>query len=573
MSASLTKWLRISLVSLPALYTIYTVIRWRLLAAKERRILERLCPTLPVITINFNRTMFGIIDVTNFSIIPTWWMPKILPKGWQWMGGHDVYEQLGEDTIAIVSPGDRQFWVVDADLVKDIVSRKSDFVKPVHIYTILNIFGSNVVTTEHAEWRRHRRIVSPQFSERINLSVLQYAAETVRDMLKCWQSTEHTAHGEVRVNVSNDMMKLALHVISGAGFGMRLDWVTSESDQTLDHGHTMSYKTAVHSMMAGLPLKIILPKFAYLLPIERVQNVKRSFDEFGLYLSEVIRGADKQDESNLLVSLAKAARAEDGGLTEQELVGNVFVFLFAGHETTASTFMFALAMLASHQDVQQRLYEEIQLILDGNDPQLKDIQNLGYTLAVMNETLRMFPPVVAIPKHTTSQQTLGKYIIPEDTRVTLHTVGIHYNPKYWGPDPNVFRPARWFTLPECASSAVKTRDFIRSTTQLKSQTSPSEPEHDKTRSDVPDTASDKPHQSLFSYNRYAFLPYSEGMRSCLGKRFAQVEFITGLAMMMQKYSVHLPDGAQIEEVIESQNRVTLQPKRDMYLVFKPRTST
>ena len=241
-----------------------------------------------------------------------------------------VYSISGEDTIAIVSPGDRQFWVVDADLVKDIVSRKSDFVKPVHIYTILNIFGSNVVTTEHAEWRRHRRIVSPQFSERINLSVLQYAAETVRDMLKYWQSTEHTAHGEVRVNVSNDMMKLALHVISGAGFGMRLDWVTSESDQTLDHGHTMSYKTAVHSMIVSLRLKSILPKFAYLLPIERVQNVKRSFDEFGLYLSEVIRGADKQDESNLLVSLAKAARAEDGGLTEQELVGNVFVFLFAG---------------------------------------------------------------------------------------------------------------------------------------------------------------------------------------------------------------------------------------------------
>ncbi|KAJ1340566.1 hypothetical protein BSLG_004660 [Batrachochytrium salamandrivorans] len=145
------------------------------------------------------------------------------------------------------------------------------------MYKLLDIFGSNVVTTEHAEWRRHRKIVAPQFSERNNMYVHRQTVQTVHDMFRSWQTgihgaTANTEH-ELHINVSEDMAKLALY------------------------------------------------------------RLKLAFDEFEQYSSEMIRDTDTQTDANLLVSLTKAARADTdigGGLTERELIGNIFILMFAG---------------------------------------------------------------------------------------------------------------------------------------------------------------------------------------------------------------------------------------------------
>ncbi|KAH9266723.1 hypothetical protein BASA83_010401 [Batrachochytrium salamandrivorans] len=82
------------------------------------------------------------------------------------------------------------------------------------------------------------------------------------------------------------------------------------------------------------------------------------------------------------------------------------------------------------------------------------------------------------------------------------------------------------------------------------------------------SSTSQPHLSIFSYNRFAFIPFSEGARSCLGKRFAQVEFITALALIVQKYTIHLPDGVCIEDLVDSDNQINLHPKKDVKLWFQ-----
>ncbi|KAH6587212.1 hypothetical protein BASA50_001345 [Batrachochytrium salamandrivorans] len=251
--------------------------------------------------------------------------------------------------------------------------------------------------------------------------------------------------------------------------------------------------------------------------------------------------------------------------------------MFAGHETTAATMVYALTMLAAHPAAQQRMYEEITLVLKGGDPEYKHIHEMAYTLAVMNETLRLFPPVIGILKYVTNQQTLGKYTIPENTNISLHVSGLHYNPAYWGPDPTVFRPERWFSSPNCAKHATKTSEFFRD--NAKSRTQPGQFEfqthstdHEEISPNDGATSSStlQPHLSIFSYNRFAFIPFSEGPRSCIGKRFAQVEFITTLALIVQKYTIHLPDGVCIEDLVDSTYQITLLPKKDVRLCFRPR---
>ncbi|KAJ1340358.1 hypothetical protein BSLG_005060 [Batrachochytrium salamandrivorans] len=197
----------------------------------------------------------------------------------------------GCDTFSVVGPDICEIWTANADLVEEIVTRKTDFVKPTAMYKLLDIFGSNVVTTEHAEWRRHRKIVAPQFSERNNMYVHRQTVQTVHDMFRSWQTgihgaTANTEH-ELHINVSEDMAKLALYVISGAGFGMRLDWDTSNTDTVLEHGHSMSFKSAIQGVIRVYIVKSFCQNWP-MFTIPSIQRLKLVFDEFEQYSSEMI---------------------------------------------------------------------------------------------------------------------------------------------------------------------------------------------------------------------------------------------------------------------------------------------
>ncbi|KAH9266711.1 hypothetical protein BASA83_010388 [Batrachochytrium salamandrivorans] len=269
--------------------------------------------------------------------------------------------------------------------------------------------------------------------------VHRQTVQTVHDMFRSWQTgihgaTANTEH-ELHINVSEDMAKLAL----------------------------VSLRVYI--------VKSILPKLAYALPIPSIQRLKLVFDEFEQYSSEMIRDADTQTDANLLVSLTKAARADTdigGGLTERELIGNIFILMFAGHETTAFTMVYALAMLATQPAAQQRMYEEITLVLKGGDPEYKHIHELAYTLAVMNETLRLFPSVIGVPKYVTNQQTLGKYTIPE-IQVLIYMRLVCTITQLTGTRSNSVSTRTVVFITRLCQHATKTSEFFRDSAKSRAQ--------------------------------------------------------------------------------------------------------
>ena len=134
-------------------------------------------------------------------------------------------------------------------------------------------------------------------------------------------------------------MKFALHVISGAGYGIPFDW--EETAQQINKTHKLSFRGAVQCVLRNILPIVAVPKALWKLPIQSLRESEEGYNEFGAYMRELLELekclGKKSDGQNLLSALVKHAATEDGEqgvLTDREIIGNTFVFLLAGHETT-----------------------------------------------------------------------------------------------------------------------------------------------------------------------------------------------------------------------------------------------
>ena len=204
-------------------------------------------------------------------------------------------------------------------------------------------------------------------------------------------------------------------------------------------------------------------------------------------------------------------------ISQAAVLGNIFVFIMAGYETSANTLTYAITLLACRPNIQKALQADLDRIL-GNRPQklwsydadFPSILN-GYVGATMNETLRLYTVLPFFPKTTRETpktfSTNGRdYVVPADTLILMNTSAAHRNPKFWpaaipiandGPPYPVssFEPSRWLSKDKGTSS--------------------------------------------FSPLPGSFIPFSDGPRACMGKRFAQAQFCAVIAALFKDYSVEL----------------------------------
>ena len=219
-------------------------------------------------------------------------------------------------------------------------------------------------------------------------------------------------------------------------------------------------------------------------------------------------------------------------LTRDEIIGNAFVMLVAGHETSANVLHFSILELATNPASQRRLQKDVDELLGDRDPETWEYESVVNKLmasmlgAVMNEVLRLIPPVVDMPKKVSAEHDAivtmdGKqYTLPKNTGVSVLAVSAHRNPRYWRTQPSKIHPGK---------SDVD--DFV--------------PERWlKTSEDSKLDDGQAPEDAVTSAQLYrppsgSFIPFSAGARSCIGRRIAQVEIVAMLAVLFQKYSVEL----------------------------------
>jgi len=504
--------------------------------------------------------------------LPTSWTDpwlQFLDPEWTWLKRHEPFKAIGSDIFLVCSPGRNSVYVADPEATTQITTRRNDFPKPIEIYGSVDLFGKNVVSTEGSIWRHHRKITSPPFTEKNNHLVWQESLHQAQSMMASFLD-KNAERGTVS-DIAAATMRLSLHVISRAGFGRRLLWPHEELEENgqagvVPEGHTMTYKDALSTLLENIIAVMLLPKwFLRNSPLKANKIAWESFTEWGKYMREMyeekkaeVRAGEKHEGMDLMGALVSGAgikadqdpeKASTQLLNDSEILGNAFVFILAGHETAANTLHFAMLYLAMNWSTQEMLQKDLDEIF-GDRPidqwdYEKDVPKLfgGMCGAVMNEELRLIPPVVGIPKCTlkNSPQPLTlsgrRYIIPESAAVTLIAVASHRNPKYWptlcGPEASEaeiekdlasWAPQRWILDPSKSNSSAAKQQHTH---------------HSDSEEDIGGPQSSDTSSHLFNPERGAFIPFSEGYRACLGRRFAQVEVLAVLAAIFREYSVEL----------------------------------
>lgn len=221
----------------------------------------------------------------NESTAPRTDICSFMAPDWTWYMLHEPFSKLG-DTFLVVAPSRNSLYVADAEAISQITSRRNDFPKPTELYKAVDIYGKNVVSTEGSVWRHHRKITSAPFTEKNNLLVWKESLHQAQSMVQGWMGSGDGVSALVQ-HVAEDTMRFSLHVISRAGFGVRLSWPHEPEQSKPGKGHTMSYKDALGTLLENLPWVMLVPKHilgkSYLLSETSNGFLKKLFWHFFWY--------------------------------------------------------------------------------------------------------------------------------------------------------------------------------------------------------------------------------------------------------------------------------------------------
>ena len=182
---------------------------------------------------------------------------------------------------------------------------------------------------------------------------------------------------------------------------------------------------------------------------------------------------------------------------------HLILFLLVGQDSTSSLLTSLTYLLTQHPEVEDKLRQEVESVMGDSPPTMENIKQLTYTMAVIKETLRLYPPAQAIVKMCLKDTSLGPYRIKEGARVIVLVSELQRNKECWGETANEFDPSRF--LPADATNANG--------------------------------------PAL----EYAWMPFSSGSRACLGMQFSLIEARIILARMKQRFTFRLHKDARVKD--------------------------
>ncbi|KAG8217977.1 cytochrome P450 [Butyriboletus roseoflavus] len=418
------------------------------------------------------RIPFAPLSPTGGTLPLTWWNPNFTFV-WRWRTNGNVYHLFGRDTVSFVPflVGTPTLYTRSLEVGRQILSGGSDtFDKSPALEGLFSFWGPNIVDAYGDQWRKHRKISSPAFGNNTFANVWDASCKLFAEMT----TAEDWASKDVIEVPSIDSVtfKYSLTIFTSVGFGVPLTWSKPPSQ-----GDELSVLECLDIITKTFMLTVVLPSWAWKLPFKWIRHTRRAYDTMRAFLrsqvstiqqtirSEAANGDAKR--GNDLFSLLIQASEDVGskrGLTDDELIGDVFSFYTAAHALSAT-----LAFLALNFDIQDELVTQVREVTQGRDDDrllYEDYSKLDKVLAAFYEAIRLFPPGPIVPREAKHDTVLNisdtnepkMIVVKKGTQVVVDFVGIHYHPKYYS-KPEVYRPSRWYAKKEDQSPDVKEGNF------------------------------------------------------------------------------------------------------------------
>jgi enediyne biosynthesis protein E7 len=346
------------------------------------------------------------------------------------------------------------------------------------------ILGDGLLTSEDEVWKHQRRIIQPAFRR----DRLAGFASVVTDAGQALAARLSARVGDT-VDMSEEMTRLTMSVLGKSLLDADLSPL-----RMLGPAFEVAQDRAMFEMVSlgAVPTWLPLPRN------HRFWRAKRQLEDAIEVLVAGRAHARGGDGTDLLSMLAAAYSGErDARKRWSVMRDELITILLAGHETTASTLSWTWYLLSGHPEAEAALHAEAVEVLGGRTPDHEDLARLPYTTTVIQEAMRLYPPVWGLTRRSLKADEVGGYRVPAGADVMISPYTLHRHPGFW-PDPDQFRPERFAT-----TAPVTT-------------------------------------------HRYAYIPFGAGPRVCVGSHLGMMEATLIAAMVAREFRFELAVGARPE---------------------------
>jgi unspecific monooxygenase len=389
------------------------------------------------------------------------------------------------------------FILNDPDAIRHVlVDNHENYTRTPAAFRVLRpLLGDGLLTAEGRAWKHQRRTLAPAFTPRAVATLVPHMLSAIDDTVSDLQGRT----GEP-VDLREIMQRMTLEIAGRTMFsyGMAMHGPALR-DFVIEYGETLARPYFLDLLLPqGWPTPQDIRRYFF----------RRRWTRFVAILVTERRAAGKADNAppRDLFELMLASRDPETGtaFTDDQLGDQVATMILAGHETTATALFWALYLLTLDPATQEQVATEARAAMATG---ALDLDRLPFTRAVIDETMRLYPPAFLIARAARAQDTIGGHAVGKGDVILIAPWLLHRNETRWS-DPNAFMPQRF--MPGSAP---------------------------------PD--------------RFAYLPFGVGARVCIGAHFAIVEATLALAKIIGHYRVTLPEREPVMPI----GVVTTQPDR------------
>ncbi|CAI9622908.1 unnamed protein product [Staurois parvus] len=420
--------------------------------------------------------------------------------------------------------------VYHAETVEPILSTSKHMDKSFAYKFLHPWLGLGLLTSTGEKWRSRRKMITPTF----HFAILAEFLEVMNEQSKILVDKLNSHVGKGTFNCFMDITLCALDIICETAMGTKIQAQNNSDSDYIKAIYEMSDMIQCRQKMPWL-----WPDFVYSrlkagknhdknLKIlhgftDKVETILERAEELKNDEATTNGSADKKSKkrSAFLDMLLKVTDDAGNTLSYKDIREEVDTFMFEGHDTTAAALNWSLFLLGSHPEIQAKVHKELDETFGQSDRPvtMDDLKKLRYLETVVKEALRIYPSVPFFARTITEDCTIRGFLIPKGVNVVIVPFALHRDPETF-PEPEEFRPERF--LPENSSGR----------------------------------------------NPYAYIPFSAGLRNCIGQRFALMEEKVVLSTILRNFSVK---ASQKKEEIRLLGELILRPQDGIWIELEHRT--